>query len=84
MDTQEMFTHNSPMPNLYSADRLRMATQDVTDALEHPRLDVPFTKIGDETTTSLATLADIFKNKYQKPLAPPLSQQPPVNAAENK
>jgi hypothetical protein len=29
-------------------------------------------------------LADIFKNKFQKPLTPTLSQQSPVKAAENK
>jgi hypothetical protein len=35
VDTLEMSSHNSPMPQIYSTDRLRMAAQDMTDALKH-------------------------------------------------
>jgi hypothetical protein len=60
-----------------------MAAQDMTDALKHPHPDVPFATIGDETIMALAILATIFKNKFQKPLAPE-AQSSPLKAAENK
>jgi hypothetical protein len=60
-----------------------MAAQDMTDALKHPHPDVPFATIGDETIMALTTLASIFKNKFQKPLAPE-AQNSPLKAAETK
>jgi hypothetical protein len=83
VDTLNFFPHNSPMPQLSSTDRVLMAAQDMTDALKHPHLDVPFATIGDETIMNLTKLATIFKNKFQKPLAPE-AQSSPVKAAENK
>jgi hypothetical protein len=71
------------MPQLSSTDRVLMAAQDMTDALKHPHPDVPFASIGDETILALTTLANIFKNKFQKPLAPE-AQKSPLKAAENK
>jgi hypothetical protein len=60
-----------------------MVAQDITDALKHPHPDVPFATIGDETILALTTLATIFKNKFQKPLAPE-AQNSPLKAGENK
>jgi hypothetical protein len=60
-----------------------MAAQDMTDALKHPHPDAPFATIGDETIMALTTLANISKNKFQKPLAPE-AQSSPVKAAEIK
>jgi hypothetical protein len=60
-----------------------MAAQDMTDALKHPHPDVPFATIGDDTITALTILATIFKNKFQKPLAPEVLN-PPLQSAENK
>jgi hypothetical protein len=61
-----------------------MATHDTTDALKYLHPDVPFATFRYDTTTDLATLSDIFKNKFQKPLAPQFSQQSPSKAAKNK
>jgi hypothetical protein len=83
VDTLDFFPHRSPMPQLSSVDRVLMAAQDLTAALKHPHPDVPFATIGDDTITALTPLATIFKNKFQKPLAPE-AQSPPLKAAENK
>jgi hypothetical protein len=83
VDTLEFFPHNSPMSRLSSTDRLPMAANYMTDVLKHPHPDGPFAKIGDDTLTALSQLAAIFKNKFQKPLAPELVQAP-LKAAENK
>jgi hypothetical protein len=83
VDPLEFFAHNYPMTQLYSTDRLLMAANDMTEALKHPHPDVPFTQVGDDKVTSLSQLAAIFKNKFQKPLAPELVQAP-IRAAENK
>jgi hypothetical protein len=56
------------MLEISSTDILIMDVQDMTDALKHPH----------------PTFADIFKNKFQKPLAPKFSQQSPVKAPEIK
>jgi hypothetical protein len=81
--TLEFFPHNSPMPKLSSTDRLLMAANDMANALKHPHPEVQFAQVGDDTITSLAQLAAIFKNKFQKPTAPELIQAP-LKAAENK
>jgi hypothetical protein len=65
VDTLEFSPHNSPMPQISSTDRILMAAQDMTDALKHSHPDVPFTTIGDDTISALATLAD-FHQKVQK------------------
>jgi hypothetical protein len=42
-----------------------MAANDMTGALKHPHLEVPFAQVGDYTITSLAQLATILKNKFK-------------------
>jgi hypothetical protein len=83
VDTLDFFPHNLLMPQISSTDRLLMAVNDMNDALKHPRPDIPFATIRDDTITALAQLATIFKNKSQKPLAPEIIQSP-IKAAENK
>jgi hypothetical protein len=83
VDTLEFLPHNSPMPQLSSTDRLLMAKNDMTDVLKYPHPDVPFSQVADATITALSQLAAIFKNRFQKPLAPELVQAP-IKAAENK
>jgi hypothetical protein len=63
VDTLEFFPHNSPMPQLYSADRLIMAANDMEDALKHPHPDVPFNTVGEDTISALTTLAASFKRR---------------------
>jgi hypothetical protein len=46
VDTLEVFPHNSPMPQLSSTDRLRMATNDMSNTLKHTHPDVPFSHVG--------------------------------------
>jgi hypothetical protein len=82
VDTLDFFPHNTPMPQLYSSSRLLMAANDMANALKHPHPEVPFTQVDDDSTTALAQLAAIFKNKFQRPSAPePI--QAPLGAAEN-
>jgi hypothetical protein len=66
VDTLDFFPHNFPMPQLSSTDRLIMAANDMYNALKNPHPEVPFSHIGDDTIATLATLAEIFKNKFQK------------------
>jgi hypothetical protein len=77
------FPHIYPMPHTSYPDRLLMASHDMSDALNHPYPDVPFSKIGDDTITAMTTFAAIFKNKYKKPSAPVIIDSP-IKAAENK
>jgi hypothetical protein len=56
------------MPQISSTDRLVLDGNDMTDELTHSHPDVQF--------TALLQLATIFKNKFQKPLAPELVQAP--------
>jgi hypothetical protein len=60
-----------------------MAANDIYDAFKHPHPYVPFAQVGYDTTTALAQLAAIFKNKFQQPSSPELIQVP-LKAAENK
>jgi hypothetical protein len=62
-------------------DQLLMAANDTTGALKHPHTDVPLATIEDDAITALAQLATIFKNKFQKPLAPEIIQTP-INTAK--
>jgi hypothetical protein len=64
------------MPQLFSTDRLLMAANVMNDFLNHTHPDVPFNTVGDETITVLATLADILKNKYNKPPSPEIIDSP--------
>jgi predicted RNase H-like nuclease len=54
------------MPQLSSTDRLIMAANDMPNALKNTHPEVAFSHIGDDTITALTTLAEIFKNKFQK------------------
>jgi hypothetical protein len=54
------------MPQLSSTDRLIMAANYISNALKNPHPEVPFSHIGDDTIAALTTLAEIFKNKFQK------------------
>jgi hypothetical protein len=76
VDTLELFLHNYQMPQLSSTDRLLMATNDMTDALQNPHPEVPFTIVGDDTITALTDLAAIFKLKLQQPPSPMTQASP--------
>jgi hypothetical protein len=54
------------MPKLSSTGRLIMTANNMSNALKNPHPEVPFSHIGDDTIAALATLAEIFKNKFQK------------------
>jgi hypothetical protein len=60
-----------------------MVANNMTNALKHPHPEVPFAHVGDDTITALTRLAEIFKNKFQKPKSPELIHSP-IKAAENK
>jgi hypothetical protein len=79
VDTLEFFPHNYQMPQLLSTDRLIMAAQDMTDALQNPHPKVPFARVGDDTILALADLAAIFKLKLrQTPSPTPPAARPTV------
>jgi hypothetical protein len=64
VDTLKFFPHNYQMPQLSSTDRLLMAANDMSNSLQHPHLEVPFTHVGDDTISVLTALAEIFKLKF--------------------
>jgi hypothetical protein len=66
VDTLEFPPHNLPMPQLSFTDRLIMAANDMSNALKNPHPEEPYSHIGDDNITALTTLAEIFKNKFQK------------------
>jgi hypothetical protein len=72
VDTLEFFPHNFQMPQLSSTDRLIMAANDMSNALKNLHPEVPFPHIRNNTITALTTLAEIFKNKFQKVQIPGL------------
>jgi hypothetical protein len=77
MDTLELFPHNYQIPQLSSTNRLLMAAKDMTDALQNPHPEVPFSSIGDDTVKAVTDLAATFKLKLQQ--APsPVTQASPV------
>jgi hypothetical protein len=53
------------MPQYSSADILIMAANDMSNTLKQPHHEVPFAHFMDNTITSLAQLAEIFKNKFK-------------------
>jgi hypothetical protein len=77
VDTLEFFPHNYQMPQLSSTNILIMAAKDMTDALQNPHPEVPFTRIGDDTVSALAELAAIFKLKLRQAPPPTLPSAPP-------
>jgi hypothetical protein len=70
VDTLEFFPHNYQMPQLSSTDRLLMAAKDMTNALKNPHPEVPFARVGDDTISALADLAEIFKLKLRQTPSP--------------
>jgi hypothetical protein len=66
VDTLEFFPHNYHMPQLSSTDRLIMASKDMTDALQNPHPEVPFTQVGYDTISAPTELVENFKLKLRK------------------
>jgi hypothetical protein len=77
VDTLEFFPHTYQMPQLSSTERLIMADKDMTDALQNPHPEVPFTHVGDDTISALAELAAIYKLKLRQTPPPTLPAAPP-------
>jgi hypothetical protein len=78
VDTLELFPHNYQMPQLSSTDRFLMAAKDMMGALQHPHLEVPFARVGDDTISALANLAAIFKLKLRQTPSPTPQAVPPT------
>jgi hypothetical protein len=76
VDTLEFFPHNYQMPQLSSTDRLLMAANEISNALQNPHPAVPFTHVGDDIISALAALTEIFKLKFQKVHIPKLPAPP--------
>jgi hypothetical protein len=76
VDTLEFFPHNSQMPQLSSTDRLLMAAKDMTDALQNPHPEVPFSSVGDDTIAALTDLVAIFKLKLRQTPSPATQAAP--------
>jgi hypothetical protein len=80
VDALEFFPHNYQMPRLSSTDRLIMAANDMTDALQNPHPEVLFTQVGDDTISALTALAEIFRLKLQNAQTPARPAAPPTVA----
>jgi hypothetical protein len=80
-DTLEIFPHNYQMPQLSSKYRLLMAANEMSNALQHPHPEVPFTHVGDDTMSTLTALASIFKLKFEK-IHIPIVPASPAKVAE--
>jgi hypothetical protein len=78
VDTLEFPPHNYQMPQLSSTDRLLMAAKEMTDALQNPHPEVPFTHVRDDTISALTELAEIFKLKLRNNQTPALPAAPPT------
>jgi hypothetical protein len=78
VDTLEFFPHNYQMPKLLSTERLLMAANDMTDALQNPHPEVPFARVGDDTILVLADLAAILKLKLRQTPSPTPQYVPPT------
>jgi hypothetical protein len=81
VDTLEFFPHNYQMPQLSSTDRLLMAANEMSNALQHPHPKVPFTHIGDDTISAITALAEIFKLKFVK-VHIPIIPAPPAQVTQ--
>jgi hypothetical protein len=75
-DTLEFFPHNYQLPQLSSTDLLLMAAKDMTDALQNPHPEVPFTSVGDDTIAALTDLASIFKLNLRHAPSPATQASP--------
>jgi hypothetical protein len=78
VDTLEFFPHNYQMSQFSSTDILIMTAKDMTDALQNPHPEVPFTHVGDDTISALTELAKIFKLKLRQTPPPTLPAAPPT------
>jgi hypothetical protein len=78
VDTLEFFQHNYQMPQLSSNNILIMAAKDMMDAIQNPHPEVTFAHVGDDTISTLAELATIFKLKLQQTPPPTLPAAPPT------
>jgi hypothetical protein len=78
VDTLKLFPHNYQMPQLSSTEILLMAAKDMTNALQNPHPEVPFARVGDDTISALADLAEIFKLKLRQTPAPTPQVVPPA------
>jgi hypothetical protein len=76
VDTLEFFPQNYQMPQFYSTDILLMSANDMSNELQNPHPEVPFTHVGDDTISALTALAEIFKFKFQKVHIPKLPAPP--------
>jgi hypothetical protein len=74
--TFEFFPHNYQIPQLSSTDIFIMAAKDMTEALQNPHPEVPFTHVGDDTISALTVLGGDFKLKLQKVHTPVLPAAP--------
>jgi hypothetical protein len=54
-----------------------MAAKDMTDDLQNPHPEVPFSRVGDDTILALADLAAIFKLKLRQTPSPTPPNAPP-------
>jgi hypothetical protein len=77
VDTLEFFPRVYQMPQLSSTDILIMAANDMTDALQNPHPEVPFTQVRDDTISAITAQAEIFKLKLQNVQTPALPAAPP-------
>jgi hypothetical protein len=66
----------SATAQLSSTDRLLMAANDMSNALQNPHPNVPFTHVGDDIISALTALAEIFKLKFQQVHIPKLPSPP--------
>jgi hypothetical protein len=60
MDSYDLNSHTMAMPQLSSPDRLLMAASNMSNALQHPHLEVHFHRVRADTISALTALADIF------------------------
>jgi hypothetical protein len=81
VDTLEFFSHNYQMPQLSSTHRLLKAANDMSNALQNPHPEVPFTHVGNNTISALTALAEIFKLKFQN-FHIPILPAPPAKVTQ--
>jgi hypothetical protein len=73
VDTLEFFPHHYQIPQLSSKYILLMAASDISNTLQHPHPEVPFTHVGDDIISALTALADIFKRQLKRHKPQPIN-----------
>jgi hypothetical protein len=58
-----------------------MEANDMSNALQKPHPEVPFTHVGDDTISALTALAENFKHKFQK-VDIPILPAPPAKVTQ--